>query len=72
LEGGEGQDKVIKDNLIMICPGWQNAGSVQCRKNWVTNEEAAIIIEYAIEVANQGHGLSLQRLEEHANEILRV
>ena len=35
-------------------------------------EEADVIIKFATEVANQGVGLSLRRLEEHANEILQA
>ena len=41
-------------------------------KSWLTEEEANVIIEFVTEVANQGHGLSLRRLEEHANEILQA
>ncbi|KAF8597404.1 hypothetical protein BDV93DRAFT_397164, partial [Ceratobasidium sp. AG-I] len=30
-----------------------------------------VVVEYAVELANRGFPLSLRRLEEHVNEIIR-
>lgn len=42
------------------------------KSSWLTDEEAEVIIRYAINLANQGWPLSTRRLTEHANLILRA
>jgi hypothetical protein len=64
--------KVSKTSLSRYAKGGKTQAQSNAEGSLVTIEEAEVIIEYAIQVANQGHGLSLRRLEEHANEILQA
>jgi hypothetical protein len=63
---------ISRTSLSRYAQGGRTQAQSNAEKSWFTNEEADVIIEYAIELANQGHGLSLRRLEEHANEILQA
>jgi hypothetical protein len=63
--------KIAKSSLARYAKGGKTQAQSNSQKGWVTAEEADVIVEYAIQVALQGHGLSLRRLEEHANEILQ-
>ena len=62
--------KVSKTSLSRYAQGGKTQAQSNAEGSWVTVEEAEVIIEYAIQVANQGHRVSLWRLEEHANKIL--
>ena len=63
--------KVSKSSLSRYAKGGKTQAQSNAEGSLVTAKEADVIIEYTIQVANQGHGLSLRRLEEHANEILQ-
>ena len=64
--------KVSKSSLSRYADGGKTQAQSNAEGSLVTAKEADVIIEYTIQVANQGHGLSLRRLEEHANEILQA
>jgi hypothetical protein len=53
-----------------------NGGMIRSKFNeqkcWLLQEEADEVINYTIELANQGYGLDHQRLKEHVDEICRA
>ncbi|KAF8220796.1 hypothetical protein L208DRAFT_1331734 [Tricholoma matsutake] len=63
---------ISKTSLSCYARSGRTQAQFNAEKSWVTKEEAEVIIEYAIQVENQGHRLVLRRLEEHANEILQA
>jgi hypothetical protein len=66
------QITISKSSLSRYAQGGKTQAQFNAEKSWLTKEEADVIIEFATSVANQGVGLSLRRLEEHANEILQA
>ena len=69
------QIKILKASLSWYAQGGKNAGlqaKSNAKKSWLTEKEVNVIIKFVTKVANQGHGLSLWRLEEQENEILQA
>ena len=69
------QIKISKASLSWYAQGGKNAGlqaQSNAKKSWLTEKEVNVIIKFVTKVANQGHGLSLWRLEEQENEILQA
>ena len=42
------------------------------KKGWLQKEEVKDVIDYAIEIAEWGHGFSHRRLKKHVDEILHA
>ena len=63
---------IAKSNLQHWVKGGKTKAQSNAEKSWITPEEADVLIEYAIQIALQGHGFTMECLEEHANQILRM
>ena len=64
--------QVSKSSLQRWAKGGKTKAQSNAEKSWITPEEADVLIEYAIQTALQGHGFTLDHLQEHANQILRA
>jgi len=57
---------IQKSTLQRRIKGEKSQAQSNAEKGWLTDEEAAVVIAYAIKLADQGWPLSQQRLQEHA------
>ncbi|KAF8054786.1 hypothetical protein FPV67DRAFT_1438503 [Lyophyllum atratum] len=51
--------------------GGRKMFDVNAEKSWLTDGEATVLIDYALEMAARNFPFSRQRLKEHAEEIIR-
>lgn len=66
------QTKIDKSTLQRRANGGRSIADFNAEKGWLTQEEADIVVTYALELADRGFPLSQRRIKEHVDQICRA
>ena len=64
--------KIDKTTLLRRAKGVLSQAESNLAKAWLTREEEKNLVDYAVQMGNEGWPLSQKRIEEHANAILHA